>query len=315
MGHRPCHGAPPATAPLPPAAAAPSPAPIARTDGLYRERLTVAPPRRGFTLFELLAVIGIIGTLTSLLLPAVQKVRQAAARTQDANNLKQQVLALHGCNDTHGKMPPVYNTFPNPAGGNGPPAGMGTLQYFLLPFLDEAALYYQVSGSSDNAVNTPVKVFLGPADPSMPADGIVTMMGMPYGGCSYASNSLVFGNAPGGGATLANSFPDGTANTIVFGQRYTNCNGTQVGWQMGMCGFPPTWPFDYTTATFPTLPLPQMAPVFTACDCTLLQSSYQAGMLVGMADGSVRLVSSDVSQHSWNLALNPADGQAFDGTW
>jgi hypothetical protein len=51
---------------------------------------------------------------------------------------------------------------------------------------------------------------MAPADPSMPSSGIVTMMGGPYGGCSYACNYLVFGNVPGGSARIGATFPDGT---------------------------------------------------------------------------------------------------------
>jgi hypothetical protein len=197
----------------------------------------------------------------------------------------------------------------------GPPAGMGTLHYFLLPFLEQQNLYNQVSMSSDNAMNAPVKVFMGPADPTMPATGLVTMIGMPYGGSSYASNYLVFGNAPGGSAKIPSTFSDGTSNTLVFGQQFTVCGGMAVGWAMGMCGNPPTWPYWYTQASYLSLPLPQMAPNVNACDPMRLQSPYSAGLMATMGDGSVRLISSGVSSYSWNLALNPTDGLTFDPSW
>jgi uncharacterized protein DUF1559 len=192
---------------------------------------------------------------------------------------------------------------------------MGTLQYFLLPYLEQQPLYNQTPGSSDNIMAVRLKVFESPSDPSMPSDGIVTMMGGPYGGCSYASNYLVFGGTPGGQARIPSSFPDGTSNTIVFGQRYTDCGGMQTGWSMGMCGNPPTWPYWYTPADFLALPLPQAAPGQNACDPMLLQALYTSGMLVGLGDGSVRPVSTGISQSSWNLALNPADGRVFDASW
>src|SRR5262249_55255106 len=105
---------------------------------------------RGFTLIELLVVIAIIAILIALLVPAVQKVREAAARTQTTNNLKQIILATHSCNDAYKRLPPTYGDFPVSVGGNPwgvqQPSIFGTQFYFLLPFIEQDNIYKQTVG-------------------------------------------------------------------------------------------------------------------------------------------------------------------------
>src|SRR5579885_310575 len=117
-------------------------------------RIRCVRPRRGFTLIELLVVIAIIAILIGLLVPAVQKVRQAAARIQSGNNLKQLSLAAANCADTHGGvLPPtcgtygtdgnvINQTYPS-TGWNTPldPSAFGTQYYFMLPFVEQDAAY------------------------------------------------------------------------------------------------------------------------------------------------------------------------------
>ena len=219
---------------------------------------------RGFTLIELLVVIAIIAILIGLLVPAVQKVREAAARMQSSNNLKQICLATHNCNDTYGKLPPSYGCFPNDGqsdnwGAAFNPSHFGTAQYFLLPFLEQDNQYKspQVNGALGSTyakTNPPghqanswwidrggtLKVFQAPGDPSMPASGAGWATGddgRSRGLTSYAANWHVYRGGwdedwqVGGVNRLPASIQDGTSNTIFFAERYAICGpDPNLGW-------------------------------------------------------------------------------------
>src|SRR5262245_28473987 len=93
--------------------------------------------RSAFTLIELLVVIAIIAVLIGLLLPAFQKIPQAAARVQCQNNLHQLVLALHNSPDTYGKFPPLYG----PYGDSNQANDMDTWMFHLLVFHEQDNFY------------------------------------------------------------------------------------------------------------------------------------------------------------------------------
>jgi prepilin-type N-terminal cleavage/methylation domain-containing protein len=219
-----------------------------------------APPLPGFTLIELLVVIAIIAVLIGLLLPAVQKVREAAARTMCANNLKQISLACHNFQDSNNKLPDMY--FEATAGERIPQA-RGSVLFFLLPYVEQGPLWdsstvgpwqpgfqdiiarVPIGGGNWQApAARPIKLYLCPSDSTGSSDGLWPIWpptpGQTGNWCfsNYAANYQVFANPaagdapPGDGTThyrnqrttlKINTIQDGSSNTIFFAERFRRC--------------------------------------------------------------------------------------------
>lgn len=213
-----------------------------------------SPPRPAFTLIELLVVIAIIAVLIALLVPAVQKVREAAARMTCTNNLKQIGLALHSYHNAEKKFPPGFTATAGPGGDVSPGWGWA---FYILPYVEQENLYRQVNQSqpvtSSPVLNQRLQVYFCPSDiqtESFPVygPGGVTLPGVMAAPCSYAAcvggdeTEVTTGDSNGrfhgvffrNSKTRLTDITDGTSTTILVAERA--CGITQGTWAGALTG-------------------------------------------------------------------------------
>jgi type II secretory pathway pseudopilin PulG len=299
-------------------------------------------PRAGFTLFQLLIVLAVLLILLGLLLPAVQKVREAAARMQSQNNLKQIGLAVHNYHDTNNTMP---------AGVDG--KNFSAL-FHLLPFVDQQALYNVADRAKtvDDTENAKVRetklvIFLNPLDP-------VQQPNPKWGGTNYMGNAgakasledcdgVFFKDS----AVRLTDITDGTSNTVMFVETFKGDGGKaavsvlrqhvrlgekalkDVEDETGVKDFQAGKNIagdrggSWMDGRFLQATMNAMRKVNDSrpdVDCGGAGGlsgprTFQSIFNVGICDGSVRGVSPSISHVTWKAACTRAGGEILGADW
>ncbi len=285
--------------------------------------------RSAFTLIELLVVIAIIAILIGLLLPAVQKVRDAAARTQCVNNLKQMGLALHGYHDVYQGLPQGQVPWANPGVTSAPFEGAWSWQAQILPYIEQDNVYRQAKAWQNSATNyyswsnpaasQKMKIYTCPADSRGPVAWPGASSGLPdqaLTGYLGVSGTVSAATGQGNGILFSTrtkvalvAITDGTSNTIMVGERPPNSN-LEFGWWLAAYGYDGRGNADcvmttndlavanYFNSNYPPCDNTNMAMKIglqpgkpnVGCDAAHFWSFHTGGAQFLMGDGSCRMV-------------------------
>jgi len=304
--------------------------------------------RSGFTLIELLVVIAIIAILIALLVPAVQKVREAAARMQSANNLKNMALATHSYHDANKGMPCAYESaYVYTWNGSGYQYTSGSTYgpfVSILPFIEQQPLYDGIKNGTNAYPTTTPAVYVNPSDGTLSkaagSSTTSTVIGYnttPYYMYKYTassgSSSTGYGAfSPYGysytynGGTQPNQnnnkkysmsqiFTDGTSNTMMYTESVAGCASYGSSSWFQKYG-PYSYFYDYGTSTSSYGIIGIKTGVnYNTCG-TYMQSYYMvtgSTLQIALADGSVRGLNPTISQPIMWALMDPSDGVSIPG--
>jgi prepilin-type N-terminal cleavage/methylation domain-containing protein/prepilin-type processing-associated H-X9-DG protein len=292
-------------------------------------RLRTIAPRRAFTLIELLVVIAIIAILIGLLLPAVQKIREAANRMKCSNNLKQLGLALHNFHDTNDRFPTANSpTF-------------GSAFTMILPFVEQDNIrkVYDVNLSPTAAPNNtvtglPVNIYICPTMKLPPAPpAAYTTHYASYAVCIGSNDAwapplpdngaIVRSNATGGAVavtpgTRITDVTDGTSSTFLAGEMgfqlkdYTFSSGAYAGQTRGGNT---SWAYGYASYSFGSTKVPLNTvnpPTSTTDRLSAFRSDHTSGGNFLYTDGHVRFVRDGMDPAVYTALGTRAGGEVTD---